>query len=148
MDLLKMCSSNQQGICNIQRIISEVQKLKKVMLIFQIKNKKNLVGPLPHTQFPWAPVTRRCLLSAAARTPFVSLPICGSVTVTVGINADSCPSGCNQCGSSFDNIIGRTLTYSMLTFSLRKSFATFAVTRVSLIGFGFRWLLVQSWLWS
>lgn len=113
VDLLKMCSSHQQGICNIQKGKSEVEKSPASRL-----KKTKLVGPLPHTQFPWARVTRRCLLSAAAWTGFVSLPNCGSVTVTVGINVDSCPSGCNQCGSRFDNIICRTLTYSMLTFSL------------------------------
>lgn len=101
---------------NLQHPKGQIRGWKKSC--FQIKKKKKLVGPLPHTQFPWARVTQRCLLSAAAWTGFVSLPNCGSVTVTVGINVDSCPSGCNQCGSRFDNIICRTLTYSMLTFSL------------------------------
>lgn len=57
-------------------------------------------------------------VSAAAWTRCVSLPNCGHVTVTVWINVDSCPSGCNQCGSGFENIICKTLTYTMLTFTL------------------------------
>lgn len=126
---------------------SEVEK--KVTLLFQIWKTK-VVGPPPHTQFPRAAVTRRCLPPAAAGTPFVRLPNCGSVTVTVGVNVDSCPSGCDQRGPRFDNITCRTLTYAVLTFGLSKSFTSFALSRLGLClaGFGFLWLLLHSLLCS
>lgn len=62
--------------------------------------------------------TWRSLLYSAALAGWESLPNCGSITVTVGINVDSCPSGCNHCGSRFDNITCKTLTYTMLTSGL------------------------------